>query len=559
MEEITLKNDKQPLIAYFSMEYAVDDSLPIFAGGLGVLAGDTLHEASDQNRNFIGVGLFFHRAYLEQHISKIGEQIDGDRYIDPKKLQLELVLDKEQKPLIIEVPICDRQVKVKAWKKMVGKTTLILLDTHVEGGNMEDHEICNQLYAGDKTHRIHQELILGVGGVRMLREMGIRPDYYHLNEGHCAFLILEAIRQYRKSKKGRHKNFVEAQEYIKNKIIFTNHTIVAAGNDVFSNDLVSICLQGYAKELKVPFYELLQLGNVQDTAMFSMPLLALKHAKRTIAVSKMHAEIVNATWGGFNFIPITNGIYVPRWIDDDVLKVWSKSLKKSQAKTRFWKAHMKAKKRMLEEVEKRTGVKFEEEVLTITWARRIAEYKRPRAVLHDFERLKKILNNTDKPVQILIAGKTHRRNDIGKAFIKEIFELCKQEVRLAFVPNYDLTLAKYLVTGSDIWLNTPRKGYEACGTSGMKACLNGVLQMTIKDGWADEVDWDGIGWTLYNERPWKDIYDLLEGEVTDMYYTRDEEGIPSEWVDRMINSSNLIWNYFNTGRMLDEYYSKLYI
>ncbi|MDH3324533.1 MAG: alpha-glucan family phosphorylase, partial [Candidatus Peregrinibacteria bacterium] len=267
----------------------------------------------------------------------------------------------------------------------------------------------------------------------------------------------------------------------------------------------------------------------------------------------------NDTWCGYDFIHITNGIYLPRWINEDIRKVWSLEQKEAPSKLKFWKAHGKAKKKLLDKVEELTGSKLDEDVLTVCWARRITEYKRPTAFAHDFERLKKILNDKKKPVQILIAGKTHRQDEKGREFIKEINKLCKQEARLVFVPNFNIELAKLMVAGSDVWLNTPMQGHEACGTSGMKACLNGCLQLSIEDGWVAEVRWENLGWLLDNDNVSNDIYNFLEGYISDMYYDRDEKGIPQEWVDRMIKSSDLIRRKFSSRKMLKKYYDELYV
>jgi len=541
-------------IAYLSMEFGLDDFLPIFAGGLGILAGDILLEASDQNMPFIGIGLFYHKGYLQQQITKGGEQTEGEFHVEAETAKLTLI------PKLISVPLADRQVKVKAWLKTVGNSKLYLLDTHVEGNSSDDYHICNGLYSGDKEHRFKQELILGVGAVNLLTALNITPHYYHLNEAHCSLAIIQQVVNLKQ--KNPSLSLPTALDQIKQKTVFTNHTIVPEGNDVFSEDLASIYLAPYAQLLKTPLPELINLGKVADAAMFSMPLLALRHSIRSNAVSLLHGKIADKSWPDFSFIPITNGIYLPRWLNSSLAKVWPLNKKTPCTPVEFWHSHQKQKTLLLELVKDRTGVQLDVNVLTITWARRITSYKRPDAVLKDMKRFEAILSSTDRPIQFLMAGKVHPRDETGKQFVKRVHGLCKQGVcnhRFQFIPNYDIKVAQALIGGSDIWLNTPLRGYEACGTSGMKACLNGVLQMTTEDGWTDNVEWAQLGWTLDSENVSENIYSLLEGSVADSYFNKNNQGFSPQWVDRMLKSSQLIRQNYSATRMLNEYQQKLYL
>jgi len=521
------------------MEFAIDDTLPIFAGGLGILTADILFEASLQQKPLIGIGLFYHQA---------------------DQVSLKAVTDKSGNILIISVPFADKQVKVKVWKKLVGNIPLYLLDTHVEGNTSEDYRICSQLYDGNKERRFKQEIILGIGGTKLLKSLNISPRYYHLNEAHCALAIIQATIQAKKANSSI--SFYDALNQTKNKTLFTNHTIVPTDNDVFSENLASIYLKPYAEDLQIPVHELIELGKVEDASMFSLTLLALRHSVRINAVSQLHSQIANKTWPGFNFIPITNGIFLPRWLQSPLAKVWPLAQKEPCSKKIFWQAHLKQKRAMLKLVNQRTGAKLEENALTITWARRITSYKRPNAIFKDIKRFEAILSTSNKPVQFLMAGKVHPNDNEAKQLVKHIHQLCRKDVcqrHFQFIPNYDITIAQALVGGSDIWLNTPLRGYEACGTSGMKACLNGVLQMTTKDGWTNDINWAKYGWTLDSDNVSEDIYRLLENEVTNLYFKQNSLGFSPEWVDRMIHSSSLIRKNYSSTRMFNHYIEKLYL
>ena len=545
-----------PTVAYFSMEFALTDKLPIYSGGLGVLAADTLFEAADQRTGYTGIGIFFHKAYMAQTISDSGDQIEQDIDVDPIKGGLEKVLTPDGSPLEIQLPIAGQSVRVHVWKYVIHELELLLLDTHVEGNTSEQYNICNQLYQGESRHRIEQEMLLGIGGVRVLSALNRLPEKYHLNEGHSSFAIFEIAHEYRK--KYPEASFGESLRAIRGDIVFVNHTIVPAGNDGFHPDELRTCFSGYGDEIGVSFEDMLEQGFVSSSGMFSMPHLAMRNANHTVAVSELHATVADKLWPEVSFIPVTNGVYAPRWTCPEIQKVWALDSDEEPDYFTVWDAHQSAKQRLFDHVEEVTGTRLDPNVLTIGWARRVASYKRPQAVVFDFYRLCQILNNTDRPVQILMAGKAHSKDLEGRQHIKDLHNLSIQEHRFQYVPNYNLELGALMVAGTDVWLNTPERGYEACGTSGMKACLNGVLQLTTRDGWTDEVNWNDVGWKLNSDVVSDDIYNLLENEITELYYKRDKLGIPEDWIRDMIASMHIVRNYYTTERMLEDYYTKLY-
>ena len=551
----------KPRVAYFSMEFGIDDSLPIFAGGLGVLAGDVLLEAAEQNQPFIGIGLLYRQGYKEEYPLPSNQPTNGLVNLEPEKAGLTLVKTPDGQTIYLKVQIADRQITVQAWQKNLGTVTLYLLDTVVEGNSADDQNILDQLYVGDKEHRLKQEVVLGIGGVRLLQALGITPAYYHLNEAHCALVILELLNQ-AKLKLGQNYTFQTAENEVRQSLVFTNHTIVPAGNDMFSEDLITIYLERLTRHLEIPIHEFWKLGKAIDASMFSMTLFALRFAKKVNAVSFAHARVANERWPGFTFIPITNGVCRSRWLAPEIASCWPLTKDPACTPNDFWQGHLKCKRLLLAEVKNRSGANMQEEALTITWARRITEYKRPLVLFHQLDRLKALLHRGDRPLQILMAGRVHPHDTDGKEIIKYLHSLAQESDfagKFQFIPNYDLKLARLLVSGSDIWLNTPLQGYEACGTSGMKACLNGVLQMTTKDGWTDDIEWESLGWTLNSERVSDDIYRLLETDVANLYFDRGGQEYSAAWVERMQRSSQLIRHRYSTARMLADYYQKLYV
>lgn len=465
-------------IAYFCAEYAFDVNISAYAGGLGVLAGDYLKEASNQSLPVVAVGLMY-----------------GDT-------NLPVILE-------IDVPIQDQNIRVKVYKHMVGSIPVYLLSCP------------GKLYTSDKETRLKQEIILGIGGLRALVALGIHPALYHLNEGHSAFLALELIRH----EMTVHKySFAEALVITRKRIVFTNHTLVAAGQEVYSNDLVSVMLTGYARELGVPVSEIIKLGLIQDSSEFSMTMFTLHLSDNINAVSKLHSKKASEVWTNHKMIPITNGIYIKSWdqVGDDLII-----------------GHQRQKSLLL------STFGWSPDTLVIGWARRFVEYKRPLAILEDLKRL----NNL--PIKIIYSGEPHESDTRGKELLQEL--LSKLGDNIAYIPNYNTEVAKLMTSGCDVWLNTPIVGYEACGTSGMKAALNGTLPMTTRDGWVDEAELYKIGWLLDNDHLNSSILDTLEQNVIPMFY--DNQKL---WQEHMKNARDLIKNQFSTTRMLGEYQERFY-
>ncbi|MBT7499793.1 MAG: alpha-glucan family phosphorylase [Candidatus Pacebacteria bacterium] len=541
-------------VAYFCMEFALDDDYGIYSGGLGVLAGDMLWQASDSQARLAGVGLAYALTY-KQKLAEDGKQVEEDIPIDPAKNGLTKITDDDDNPIEVTVPIQDRQVKIQAWIKKIGQASIILLDANIPDNSTTDQHITNQLYIGDREHRLLQEIVLGIGGVRMLRAMGLEPDIYHMNEGHSAFLSLEVANHYKR----HHKDidFNSALQKCGQKVVFTNHTLVAAGRDVFSFDLVSTYLFEYAKEIEVPIDQIVKMGKIEDTSLFSMNMMALRSACRTNAVSQYHAQKAKEIWTNHPLIPITNGIHVPRWISPH-----KKFLLENDApdEKELWLAHQQDKAELIEYVKEQTQETIPQDALIISWARRFVSYKRPLALFWQLYQLKHIIESSPVPIHFLFGGKLHPHNEEGKELMTQIVNLSKSDKfkdNLTFIPNYNLEVARYLVRGSDVWLNTPIEGYEACGTSGMKAALNGVLQCSTNDGWVREVDWNGTGWILDTDHISESLYETIEKKIIPLFTDRKSD-YPEEWVKWMIKSSQKVKKDYSAERMINDYYAQLY-
>jgi glycogen phosphorylase len=501
-------------IAYFCAEYAIEPALPIYAGGLGILAGDYVREANDQNLPLVAVGLF----YQYQNTAT-----------------LDVVRDEQGKPLLIEVPIQDKKIKVRVCKKLVGDIPIYLLDTNIEENDVADRRITDKLYVLDKETRLKQELVFGIGGQRVLEALNIHPLVYHLNEGHSAFLGLELIRH----EMEEHKiGFAEGIIKAKNRIVFTNHTLVAAGHDIFSDDLVSLLLTGYAQEIGVPVADVIQLGLVQESSAFSMTMLSLRMAGKINAVSKLHAQKAAQIWTHHAMIPITNGIHIATW-----------------DKVKELKNHEACKQDLLNIIQKQTGVTWQPHELLLGWARRFVEYKRPLAILDNLDRFIKIAQNNERPVKLVFSGKPHISDENGKRILETLLNRIENSCKgsVVYLPDYTMELAQTLVAGCDVWLNTPVVGYEACGTSGMKAALNGVLPCSTPDGWIAEAEVTNAGWLLDSDHITEDIQNVLEQKIVPMYY--EHQDIWQEW---MKNARAMIVNEFTTTRMMNEYKEKMY-
>jgi starch phosphorylase len=561
-------------IAYFCAEYAITDALPIYSGGLGVLAGDLVQEAAREKLPFVSVGLFYKKGYFHQWSDESGQH-EVIQEIDPLHVPLDLMRDAHGETLLVEVPVQERIVYAQVWRFPLEANSLYLLDTDHWKNSPEDRLITDQLYSGDQAKRLQQELVLGIGGLRALTALGTHPALFHMNEGHSAFLALELLSDTLRSNAGMR---VEAAlAIIKNKLVFTNHTLVAAGNDLFPHEMASYYLGKYAHQNKIGIETILNLGSLDGKpGFFSMTMFALRTAVYSNAVSKLHAEKAKDLWPAYPLLPVTNGVHLPAWIAPEMQTVLNAAVPGWQADPEnplswkklqnlepavLWNTHTVLKERMLDEVYARTGIRLDPEVLTVVWARRFATYKRPDLLFSDLERLKGLLFSTDKPIQIIVSGKSHPADLQGKEIIAHIEHLANYDLkhRAVFVDDYSISLAKYLVAGADIWLNTPVFGLEASGTSGMKAGSNGVLQFTVPDGWAYEVNWNAIGFTLPKEQPESELYSILEKKIIPTYYSRNRAGIPEGWVTMMKGSMMTIAPRFSSARMVKEYVDTMYL
>ena len=603
------------MVAYFTAECGVADCLPIYSGGLGILAGDHLKSASDLNFPLVGISLAYQKGYFRQYLIQDGWQMESYPINQFSAMPMTLVRDQQGNPLKITLDLKGEAVRVQAWRVHIGRTRLFLLDTNVPENAEWARNITSELYGGDREMRIRQEIILGIGGVRMLKAMGLEPAVYHMNEGHSAFAAFERIRELRME---RGLSFNEAAEFVRITSVFTTHTPVAAGIDTFHPDLVRAYFDPAARSLGVSVDVLLGFGR-QDPRNreegFSMAVLALRLSNWNNGVSRLHARVSRKMWQkiwpktpeiDLPIVHITNGVHIPsyiskgmgenydrylgpRWIEDpDNVKVWESVDKIPD--TELWRTHERGRERLvaftrrrLRDQLARRGASNRDlamaedvlntETLTIGFARRFAPYKRAHLILRDVARLEKILTNKDRPAQILFAGKAHPQDTPGKELIKYLLEISSKESlrrNMVFLEDYDLDVARTMVQGVDIWLNTPRRPYEACGTSGMKAVANGALHLSVLDGWWDEGYEREIGWAIGNGEEYEDhefqddlesraLYDILEKDIIPIFYDRGPDGLPRRWVRMMKASMHKLCPVFNTHRMVCEYWDRFYL
>ncbi|MBN1543070.1 alpha-glucan family phosphorylase [candidate division KSB1 bacterium] len=603
-------------IAYFSMEYGLAASLPIYAGGLGVLAGDHLKSASDLGLPLVGIGLLYQQGYFHQYLSTDGWQQEMYPEVNFHNLPVELVrVEDNDEPLMIALNFPGRTVYAQIWKTRVGRVPLYLLDSNVPQNQPEDQKITDQLYGGDSDKRIRQEILLGIGGIRALDALNIRPQVCHMNEGHSAFMALERARLLMLEKG---LSFPEAQEATRGGNVFTSHTPVAAGIDEFEPQMIDHYLGAYYDSLKISQQEFHALGGVnreQTQGKFNMAIFAMRMAGYCNGVSKLHGKVARQMWHYLwpdaleNELPIgyvTNGVHIRTWIAEDIADlfdlylgprwhenpadttIWSRIANLPDEE--LWRAHERRREHLVAfvrnrlkeqlikssagqaDIEAATNV-LNPKALTIGFARRFAQYKRASLLFRDLERLTRLLNNADRPVQILYAGKAHPRDNIGKGIIRDIITTIRHSDlrnKIVFLEDYDMRVASYLVSGVDVWLNTPRRPREASGTSGMKAAANGVLNLSIPDGWWDEAYQNQIGWSIGRGEIYPDLeeqdqiesealYYLLEKEVIPLFYNRKGNGVPTDWIDMMKNCIQKINPIFNTHRMVEEYFVHYYL
>ena len=534
-------------VIYLSAEFAIDSELPTYAGGLGVLAGDIIKQAADDDREMIGIGILYKGKHFIQHISGEGKEEKRDSQFDHDASFLRPTTASSGKPLILTIEAHGAEIQIKSYHiRLSDNTILIFLSTDVDGNPQEWRDDVNALYSGNQESQVRQQMVLGVGGYKLIERLSLKPQKYHFNEGRPIFLFWELIDDHVRAGKSFPEAFAAARE----QVVYTNHTLVDAANLKYPMDLVKTYANHYAEVAGVSVDEFLECGN--DNGTFSITKYALAVSSRHSAVSKLHCELASKQWSDKKWNCITNGIHMPTWQDSDY--------RKSQLSDHdLWDLHMEKKKELERSVVERTSFGYDYNRLVITWARRLAEYKQPFALFTDIERLKEIVSTEGKEIQILYAGNAHGPDKRIKGIIERIIEIASGELsgHVIFIPNYNISLANHLVSGSDIWLNTPKYGLEASGTSGMKALANGVLNATVADGWAHEVEWQDIGWELQSENIANQIYTLLEGDIINEYYERSPDGIPEKWVQKMRKGIQTA-EHFSTKRVLEEYYKYLY-
>jgi phosphorylase/glycogen(starch) synthase len=608
------ENKKGGLVAYFSMEYGLHDTVKIFSGGLGMLAGDYMKEASDSNKNMIGIGLLYRYGYFTQEISIFGDQIAKSHAQKFSHMPLVPLRDAEGNWLMVSIAFPGRTMHAKVWRVDVGRVPLYLLDTDIPENNDIDKSVTHQLYGGDWENRLKQELLLGVGGIRMLEALKIKPEVYHLNEGHAAFIGVERLKDLVQREK---LWFNQAVEIVRGTSLFTTHTPVPAGHDAFSEDLLRAYIPHYAERLNITWEAFMNLGRFNENdpnEKFSVSALAINLAQEVNGVSRIHGRVSREMFAPlfYGYFPdelyidyVTNGVHFPTWTAKSWQKLYARAFGedyiKDQSNPAFWKKiydvnddeiwmeRIRQKGQLIKYIKFRLNADMtrrqenpklifrtlealRNEPLTIGFARRFATYKRAHLLFSNLERLSKIINNPRYPVQFVFAGKAHPHDKAGQDLIKRIIEISKLPDftgKIVFVENYDMELAKYLIHGVDVWLNTPTRPLEASGTSGEKAIMNGVVNFSVLDGWWAEGYKPGAGWALKEEQTYSNnqfqdeldaetIYSLLEDEIIPTYYDTNWNGVPTKWVSHIKNTIALISPHFTMKRQIDDYYSKFY-
>ncbi len=627
--ETTPQLQAQP-VAYFSAEFGFHETLPIAAGGLGMLAGDHTKSASDLGLGFAGFSLFYCEGYFQQAIDPNNWQTEYYTLLNPKNLPIEPVLDGNNSPLVCRVEIGMNQVAFRAWRVNVGRVAVYLLDANVPENEQHFRDLTLRVYGGDGTTRIMQEMLLGIGGVRLLRALGMQPSVFHMNEGHAAFLTLELIRE----KMAAGKSYPDALSETRGECIFTTHTPVEAGHDRFSPDLMDYAMHRFRAQLPVPFPEVMKLGRVNPQNLqepFCMTVLALKLSRAANAVSELHGRVSRHMWHGLypdkpvEQVPIgyiTNGIHLLGWMKGTLRRYWNRKLtghsvhsvperfrttagawEQELRSPEFWKQMADpemitdeelwavrcllrreliefARRRLLiqrQRVQQGDFIAYDQlldsDALTIGFGRRFATYKRAPLIFQQFENIVKLVGDKDRPIQFIFAGKAHPRDDDGKRYIQHIIHLSKYSAlqgRLIFLENYDMHVARQMVSGCDVWLNNPRRPLEASGTSGMKAGCHGCLNLSILDGWWRE-GYDGTNGFAIGEDAHAasveeqdrtdsaNLYKVLTQEVIPLFFERDAQGIPRRWIQRIRRAMVTLVPQFTTDRMVKEYTERYYV
>jgi starch phosphorylase len=602
-------------VAYFSAEFGLHESLPVYSGGLGVLAGDHIKSASDLDIPLVGIGLFYGQGYFRQRLDVGGWQREEYLKTDVNQMPMEVAIGKDGRPIAVEIETRSGRIHAKVWRAKVGRRDLLLLDSDVEGNAPEDRQLTSRLYGGDLRIRIRQELLLGVGGLRALKALGISAGVLHLNEGHSAFAVLEAVRM-RMEDEGI--TFEAAVPRVSREVVFTTHTPVPAGHDRFDAGLVEEHIGPLREALGLSQDSLLGLGreNPNNTEeLFCMTVLALRLSRRANAVSSLHAEVSRAMWTKLfrnkleDDVPIghiTNGVHVPSWLSPQMFRLYDRHLgtdwhqRSSEAKIwlgienvddgELWETHLNLKSQLIEFVRRRAVAQAERrgespeellrlervlspDALTIGFARRFATYKRANLILTDIERLASMVNDPNRPVQFVFAGKAHPLDEPGKRVLQQIAELMRDSKfrdKFVFVEDYDINVGRHFVQGVDVWLNNPRRPLEASGTSGQKVVLNGGLNLSVLDGWWAEA-FDGMNgfaigtgrthsnMSVHDARDGEDLMSTLREEVIPLYYQRDRDGLPRGWIKRMKRTIRTLGWRFNADRMVMDYTQKCYL
>jgi len=602
-------------VAYFSAEFGLHESIPVYSGGLGVLAGDHIKSASDLDIPLIGIGLFYGQGYFRQRLDRNGWQEEEYLQTDINQLPMEPAIGRHGEPVTVQIETRSGAIRAKVWRVKVGRCDLLLLDSNVEGNAPEDRELTSRLYGGDGRVRIRQELLLGVGGFRALKAMAITPGVLHLNEGHSGFALLEAIRS-RMQDEGL--DFHRALPRVAREVVFTTHTPVAAGHDRFHAGLIEEHLGPLREQMGLSHDALMSLGRENPGnphEEFCMTVLGLRVSRRSNAVSALHGEVSRAMWTGLypgrpeDAVPIghiTNGVHVPTWLAPQMFRLYDRHLGtgwhehsgdahiwegiENVDDGELWETHLSLKSRLLEFMRRRAvaqarhrgepgetlqklGRLFSPDALTIGFARRFATYKRANLILADIEKLAAMVNDPKRPVQFVFAGKAHPRDDPGKRVLQQIAELMREPKfadKFVFVEDYDINVGRHFVQGVDVWLNNPRRPLEASGTSGQKVVLNGGLNLSVLDGWWAEA-FDGLNgfaigtgrthsnMDVHDRRDGDDLYRVLREEVIPLYYQRDRDGLPRGWIKRMKRTIRTLGWRFNADRMVMDYTLKCYV
>jgi glycogen phosphorylase len=600
-------NDVEGQIAYFSAEYAIHNSLPIYAGGLGVLAGDICKQSSDIGIPLVAVGFMYPQGYFNQHISADGWQKEVYTQLDFSEAPISPCAWPQGCGPLVPVPLGDRLIFVQVWQVRVGRINLFLLDTNISDNRAEDQGLSARLYTADQEERLRQLIVLGIGGVRTLRALRINPSVWHANEDHTAFMMLERLIDERT----RGTPLKEAIEKIRQTTVFTTHTPVAAGQHIFSYQLMDQYRQNFWEPLGINREDFLRLGNYEGLGLdrFSLTAFALRLAGQANGVSKLHGAVARKMWSPIfpgkmiDEIPImsiTNGVHSPSWRAAEISELFASTLS-SQYEEHFWKSavdisdeqfwsvHQLLKGRLIRAIQDRVQIRLVKDgiptqqvlamgalldpyALTIAFTRRFTQYKRPYLLLTDAERLKKLVTDPLRPVQIIFGGKSHPADLASKELLKAVYQVCldrRFQGRIVFVEDYDLNLARDLVRGVDVWLNTPRRLQEACGTSGMKASMNGVVNLSVRDGWWDEAFNGSNGWaidTFKGGSPEEEdtadaeaAYGLLEKSIVPLFYERDRKGIPHGWIAVAKEAIKTINPEFNACCMMKQYVEQMYL